>query len=177
MPNLMFSARQRGVVADVRGASVQDSSPFYDTYACTDAEHITVGALEPQFHTLLLSTLGLADDADFTGAQWLLGAWPRRRARLAVLFLTQPRTHWQTLLEPTDACFGAVLSPVEAGQHQHLRARGVYSERHGVLQAASAPRFDGAAHVPGEPGAHTQAVMEELAKTGANAVWRPRSAL
>ena len=177
MLNLMLSARRHGLVADVRGQSVHDSSPFYETYVCADGAHITVGALEPQFHALLLSTLGLTDDADFASPQWDKSAWPRRRARLAALFLSQPRAHWQTLLEPTDVCFGAVLSPVEAAQHPHLRARGVYTEQQGTLQAAPAPRFDGAAYVPGEscaPGAHTQAVLEQLATSGADAVWRAR---
>lgn len=169
MLNLMLSARQSGLVADARGHSVHDSAPFYDTYVCADGGHITVGALEPQFYALLLDTLGLKDAADFAGAQWDKAAWPARRARLATLFLSQPRAHWQALLEPTDACFGAVLSPVEAAEHPHMRARGVYTERGGVLQAMPAPRFDGEAYAPGDvcaPGAHTQA----------GAVWRPRSA-
>lgn len=72
-----------------------------------------------------------------------------RRARLAALFW-RSRVHWQALLEPTDACFGVVLSPVEAAQHPHMRARDVYSERQGVLQAAPAPQHDGAAYEPGE---------------------------
>jgi alpha-methylacyl-CoA racemase len=80
------------------------------------------------------------------------------------------------LLEPTDVCFGSVLSPLEAAQHPHLRARGVYGEQGGVLQAAPAPRFDGAAYAPGEicaSGAHTRAVLEGLNADGA---WRARSA-
>ncbi|PJI99687.1 alpha-methylacyl-CoA racemase [Acidovorax sp. 69] len=179
MLNLMLSARQNGVVADTRGQSVHDSAPFYDTYVCADGEHITIGALEPQFYSLLLDTLGLVAHPDFGGAQWDKAAWPVRRARLAALFLTQPRAHWQALLEPTDACFGAVLSPLEAAQHPHMRARGVYSEHQGVLQAAPAPRFDGAAYAPADaclPGAHTQAIMQGLEQAGAQAVWRQRRA-
>ncbi len=175
MLNLNLSARQRGVVADERGHSMYDSSPFYETYVCADGKYITLGAIEPQFYALLLATLGLADDPDFAGDQWDKAAWPRRRARLAALFLMQPRAHWQTLLEPTDACFGAVLSPVEAAQHPHMRARGVYTERAGVLQAMPAPRFDGSAYEPGTPcapGADTQQLLQTLASHGARAVWR-----
>jgi len=177
MLNLMLSARARGVVADERGASTYDSSPFYDTYVCADGGHITVGALEPQFYALLLRTLGLEGDADFAGPQWDRAAWPRRRARLAALFLAQPRAHWQALLEPTDVCFGAVLSPLEAAEHPHLRARGTYLEQGGTLQAMPAPRFDGAAYAPGPecaPGAHTRQVLEQLDQGGAAAVWRAR---
>lgn len=177
MLNLNLSAREKGLVADERGQSVHDSAPFYETYVCADGHCITIGALEPQFYALLLSTLGLEGDADFAGSQWDKAAWPRRHARLAALFLGQPRAHWQALLEPTDVCFGAVLSPKEAAQHPHMLARGVYAERQGVLQAAPAPRFDGVAYAPGDacsPGAHTQEVMERLAQSGARAVWRQR---
>ncbi len=177
MLNLNLSAREKGLVADERGQSLHDTSPFYETYVCADGGHITIGALEPQFYALLLDTLGLAADPDFSGPQWDKAAWPRRRARLAALFLGQPRAHWQALLEPTDVCFGAVLSPVEAAAHPHMRARGVYSERAGVLQAMPAPRFDGVAYEPGElaaPGAHTQSVMKSMAQAGG--AWRPRSA-
>ena len=86
------------------------------------------------------------------------------------------KTAWQALLEPTDACFGAVLSPPEAAEHPHMRARGVYVEQDGTLQAVPAPRFDGEAYAPGAPcapGAHTQLVREQLAAQGAKAVWRP----
>ncbi|HAU57733.1 MAG TPA: CoA transferase [Comamonadaceae bacterium] len=177
MLNLMLSARQSGLVGDARGQSIHDSAPFYDTYVCADGDHITVGALEPQFYALLLQTLGLADDPDFSGPQWDKAAWPLRRARLAALFLAQPRAHWQALLEPTDACFGVVLSPLEAARHPHLQARGVYSEHQGVLQAAPAPRFDGAAYPPADTcasGAHTQEVLQKLEQGGAAAAWRPR---
>jgi len=177
MLNLTLSARQRGVVADERGKSMYDSSPFYDTYVCADGHHITIGAIEPQFYALLLATLGLQADPGFASPQWDQAAWPARRARLAALFLSQPRAHWQALLEPTDVCFGAVLSPVEAAQHPHMQARGVYTEHQGALQTAPAPRFGGAAYAPGElcaPGAHTRQVLERLAQSGAAAVWRPR---
>jgi len=173
MLNLALSARERGMVADVRGESMYDSAPFYETYVCADGHHITIGAIEPQFHALLLEVLGLADDRDFATQQYDRAAWPRRRARLQRIFLQHPREHWQSLLEPTDVCFGAVLSPLEASQHPHMKARGVYNEQGGVLQAAPAPRFDGKPYETPrtcEPGAHTQEVLAALGQ-GASA-WR-----
>lgn len=175
MLNLALSARQRGVVADERGKSMYDSAPFYDTYVCADGHHITIGSIEPQFYALLLQTLGLTEDADFASPQFDQTAWPKRRARLQAIFLTQPRAHWQALFEPTDVCFGAVLSPLEASQHPHMQARGVYNEQGGMLQAAPAPRFDGKAYGTPEAcvaGAHTQQVLAEVAKGDASAVWR-----
>lgn len=177
MLNLALSARQRGVVADVRGQSIHDSSPFYETYVCADGEHITIGSIEPQFYALLLQTLGLADDPDFAApqSQWDKALWPRRRARLQALFITEPRAHWQRLLEDSDVCFGMVLSPLEAAAHPHMQARGVYHEQGGVLQAAPAPRFDGQAYdTPAmcAAGAHTEAVLAQVSAGDGSAAWR-----
>ena len=177
MLNLALSARQRGVVADVRGQSIHDSSPFYETYVCADGEHITIGSIEPQFYALLLQTLGLADDPDFAApqSQWDKALWPRRRARLQALFITEPRAHWQQVFEGSDVCFGAVLSPLEAAAHPHMQARGVYHAQGGVLQAAPAPRFDGQAYdTPAmcAAGAHTEAVLAQVNAGDASAAWR-----
>ena len=175
MLNLALSARQKGVVTDTRGTSIHDSAPFYETYVCADGAHITIGSIEPQFYALLLHTLGLEDDADFATPQWDKAAWPRRRARLQAIFITQPRSHWQQVFEGTDVCFGAVLSPLEASQHPHMQSRGVYGEQDGVLQAAPAPRFDGAAYGTNAmcaAGAHTEAVLAAVQAGDARGVWR-----
>lgn len=111
-------------------------SPFYDAYRCADGGWITLGALEPQFHALLLKTLGI-DDVD-PAAQYDTAAWPALKARFAALFASQPRAHWQALLEGSDACFAPVLSIAEAREHPHMRARGVFGED-GF--ARPAPRF------------------------------------
>lgn len=181
MLNLMLSARQSGLVSDARGQSIHDSAPFYDTYVCADGHHITVGAIEPQFYALLLEVLGLENDPDFSSPQWDKASWPARRSRLAALFLSQHRAYWQELLEPTDACFGAVLSPLEASRHPHMQARGVYTEVRGELQAAPAPRFDDQPYKPGVmclAGEHTQDIMNMLNQAGkSSAVWRQRALL
>lgn len=123
----------------------------------------------------MLETLGLAADADFATPQWDKAAWPKRRARLQALFITQPRAHWQQLFEGTDVCFGAVMSPLEASQHPHMQARGVYNEQGGVLQAAPAPRFGGEAYAAGDicaAGAHTDAVLAAVAAGAPEQAWR-----
>jgi len=89
---------------------------------------------------LLFSKLGLGDDADFKNP-YDSRRWGALRERLAALFATQPREHWVKLLEGSDACFAPVLTPLEAMNHPHMAARGIYSQADGVLQAAPAPRF------------------------------------
>ena len=36
---------------------------FYDTYECADGKWIAVGAIEPQFHQVLVEKLGLSEEA------------------------------------------------------------------------------------------------------------------
>jgi alpha-methylacyl-CoA racemase len=166
--NLLLHARHAGMVNDTRGRSIHDSSPFYETYVCADGQHITIGAIEPQFYALLLQNLGLHDDPDFQAMQWDHAAWPKMRARLAAVFLGRTRAQWQEQMEGTDICFGAVLSPAEAARHPHNIARRVYLEQEGVLQTAPAPRFDGRAYAPGAMaygGEHTAALLASLSAT------------
>ncbi len=116
----------------------------------------------------------LTNDPDFQSPQWDRAAWPRRRARLAMLFLGKTRVQWQSKMEGSDICFGPVLRPSEAAQHPHNVARGIYLESGGVLQAAPAPRFGAAAYAPGAMaanGEHTQAVMDLLASGATKSVW------
>ena len=173
--NLLLSAHAAGQQPFERGRGLLDGPHWYGAYACADGGFVTVGALEPQFNALLFAKLGLGDDPDFRNA-YDARRWPVLRERLAALFATQPRAHWVALLEGTDACFAPVLAPDEALSHPHLAARGVYSRRDGVLQAAAAPRFsvtasssDGAVPARGEHGA---AVLREagLSEAGIGAL-------
>jgi alpha-methylacyl-CoA racemase len=141
-----IAASLGGIALAARAVGMLDApspfhdSPFYDVFACADGQYVTVGALEPQFYTVLLDKLGLAD-VD-SKAQYDRAAWPALKARLRALFLTRPSAHWRALLEGSDACFAPVLSLVEAAAHPHMKARGVYKNgADGALEAAMAPRF------------------------------------
>ena len=130
-----------GMWRDEREANVIDGGAhFYGTYETADGKWVAVGALEPQFYTVLLEKLGLDGDPDFA-----FGAdrrdWPRLRKRLAEVFRTRSRGEWCALLDDTDACFAPVLSPREAPRHPHNLARGTFIEVDGLIQPAPAPRF------------------------------------
>ena len=115
-------------------------SPFYDVYRCADGGCITLGALEPQFYALLMDKLGLADVP--LGKQYDSRAWPALKERLTTLFGSQPRAHWEALLEGTDVCFAPVLGVEEAAHHPHNLARGTYHRSEtGAMEIAAAPRF------------------------------------
>jgi alpha-methylacyl-CoA racemase len=140
MMNLLLSAHAAKQQPLERGCGLLDGPHWYGSYLCADGNYISIGALEPQFNTLLFHKLGLGDDADFKQA-YDPRTWGRLRQRLMTKFTTQPRQHWINLLEGSDACFAPVLNPAESMEHPHMISRAIYSRQDGVLQAAPAPRF------------------------------------
>jgi alpha-methylacyl-CoA racemase len=96
--------------------------------------------------------------------------WPHLRSRLAAVIKTKTRDEWASLAEGTDACLSPVLTPWEAADHPHNKARGTFVDVGGVTQPAPAPRFDRTpADVPApphEPGADTTEVLAELGLSG-----------
>ena len=119
---------------------VDGGAYFYSTYECADGRWIALGAIEPQFHKLLLEKLGLTDAPEFQNPMNSEN-WGVAKSRLAAVFITHDQTHWRELLENTDACFAPVLTMSEAPQHPHNVARETFIEIEGTLQAAPAPRF------------------------------------
>jgi alpha-methylacyl-CoA racemase len=68
-------------------------------------------------------------------------AWPQMKERFAALFATRTRAEWESVFEGSDACVAPVLSPSEAPNHPHMKARGTFTEVAGVVQPAPSPRF------------------------------------
>ena len=137
-----------GIAQWIRGSGQLDGpdpspfhdSPFYDVYRCADGGCITLGALEPQFYALLVNQLGW-DDIPLA-QQYDTRTWPALKTRLTTLFASEPRAHWEALLEGTDVCFAPVLSTPEAAEHPHNVARGTYVRTaSGALDVSPAPRF------------------------------------
>ena len=60
---------------------------------------------------------------------------------LDAAFKERTQAEWAELFDGTDACVAPVLPLTEAAEHPHLKARGTYVDRDGVLQPAPAPRF------------------------------------
>jgi alpha-methylacyl-CoA racemase len=142
---------------------VDGGAYFYSTYECADGRWIALGAIEPQFHKLLLEKLGLTDAPEFQNPMNSEN-WGAAKSRLAAVFITHDQTHWRELLENTDACFAPVLTMSEAPQHPHNVARGTFIEIEGALQAAPAPRFSvtpsNTPTAPPLPGEHNDEVLQ-----------------
>jgi alpha-methylacyl-CoA racemase len=126
--------------SDVRGENALDgAAPWYQVYATSDGQYITVANVERKFHDELLRLMGL--DEERLPSQQDRANWPLLRARFAAVFRSKTREEWCALLEHGETCFAPVLSIPEAMEHPHNRARQVFVSVEGVVQPAPAPRF------------------------------------
>ena len=155
-----YGARASGYWGE-RGTNHLDTgAPFYEVYETADHKFVAVGTVEPKFYAELMQRLGLDVDLD---TQYDKTRWPDEKKRMAEVFRTKTRDEWCTLLEGTDACFAPVLTPLEAPDHPHNRARRTFLELAGVPQPAPAPRFSRSAPATPaaamHPGADTETVL------------------
>jgi acetyl-CoA hydrolase len=169
MMNLLFELTAGGMMsAEERGKGFLDGPHWYRTYECSDGKYISVGCLEPKFYAIFLNLMGLDNDPAYA-KQFDATTWPDLIQRLTDVFLTKPLASWCEVLEGTDACVAPVLSPKEALEHPHMKARDNLDTSHGYIQAKGAPQFKSFTRPtppsPPKPGEHTDAVLDELNKT------------
>ncbi len=137
---MTYTLRSAGIWQDERGTNLLDTGAhFYEVYECADGGHFGVGAIEPQFYAELMRLLGLGDEDLST--QMDKSTWPAMKERFAAVFATRTRAEWEEVFAGTDACAAPVLTPGEAPDHPHNRARGTFTEVAGVVQPAPSPRF------------------------------------
>lgn len=137
---MIHGFRAAGAWQDRREANLLDGGAyFYGLYECSDGGFVAVGAIEPQFHAALLAGLGL-DPAGFDQADQ--ASWPAARARLAAVFASRPRAHWEAVFAGTDACVSPVLDWAEAPAHPQNAERHAFTTIRGMTHPAPAPRFD-----------------------------------
>ena len=150
--------------SDRRGTNLLDGgSHFYNTYETKDGKHVCVGAIEPQFHALLVEKSNV--DPDRFRRQMDAQGWEGMKEELAAVFKTKTRDEWCEIMEGTDVCFAPVLSIFEAPEHPHNRERGTFVDIDGTVQPAPAPRFSrtGAniSHGARIPGEDSRAVLRD----------------
>jgi alpha-methylacyl-CoA racemase len=164
--SVFYSMAANGMHTQDIGTNFFDGgSPVYNVYETSDANFITVAAIEPHFWAVLLDKLGLepasVPDRDDPAE------WDALKARLAEVFLTRTRREWQDLLEGTDACFSPVYRLHEAHEHPHNTARNLFRETpDGGRELTPSPRFS---RTPGEPrpsyaqpGSNTDEVLSQI---------------
>lgn len=139
LSSMIHGFRAEGAWRSAREANLLDGGAyFYGTYRCADGKFVAVGAIEPQFHSALLEGLGLDPEAFDQSDQ---SRWPACRDRIARVFASQSRAHWETHFAGSDACVTPVLEWDEAVDHPHNQARDAFFEAGGVTQPAPAPKF------------------------------------
>ena len=158
----MYEMQAQGMLKGGRGSTLLDgAAPFYGTYETADGKYVAVGAIEPQFYAEFMAEMGI----DITGMPSNRDTrnWPELKTRLAEIFKTRTRDEWCARMAKRSTCFTPVLSPLEAPQDPHNRARAAFVERNGITQPAPAPRFSRtpskAGEIPVALGAHTDAVL------------------
>lgn len=163
MASMLFGFKASGAWSNERHNNLLDGAAhFYDTYECSDGKFMAVGAIEPQFYSLMLEVLGLADDEDFQ-KQNDTKQWGKLKARMTEIFLTKPRDEWAASFEGLDACVSPILDWDEAIAHPHNKARETFTEIAGVIQPAPVPKFSRSKpKIPTPPAAkdaHTEEIL------------------
>jgi alpha-methylacyl-CoA racemase len=160
----LHGLRAAGMWPGKRGENMLDGgAPFYDTYETADGKYIAVGALEMRFWADLVKVLGL--DPERLPVHLDQSEWPRLREILSEAIGKHTQAELVARAEGTDACLTPVLSPWEAAEHPHNKARGTFVEIGGLVQPAPAPRFDrtpaDTPEGPHETGSDTDEVLGE----------------
>jgi len=128
-----------GGYQEERAANLLDGGvPFYDIYETSDGQHLSVGALEPQFFDALVTTLGVKDTCPGQGEPH---RYDEMRQVFTDTFATRTQAEWVELFEGTDACVAGIIALTEAVEHPHMKAREVFVEHEGLVQPSPAPRF------------------------------------
>lgn len=154
-----------GLWSGGRGENLLDGgSPCYDTYRAADGRYVAIGALEERFWVALVKVLDL--DTETLPGRADPANWPRLREVIAAAVATRTRDEWARLAQGADACLTPVLSPWEAADHPHNRARHTFVDVGGTVQPAPAPKFGrtppGVPTPPAKPGADTAEVLAEI---------------
>ncbi|PWN19017.1 putative alpha-methylacyl-CoA racemase [Microstroma glucosiphilum] len=103
-----------------RGTGMLDGgAPWYGVYRCKDGGWMSVGAIEPQFYSALLSILkeSLSSSSlshPSPADQHKKDGWPALTQYLTDAFLSKSRSEWENIFVNTDACCVPVLTRDEA---------------------------------------------------------------
>jgi len=95
----------------------------YGVYGCSDAQWLTVAAIEPRFWANLCNAVGLEKWVEHQTDDEVQGAI---RADLEKVFRTRPRDEWVAELGPADTCVAPVLAVPEVVNDPQYAARGAF---------------------------------------------------
>lgn len=161
-----------------RGENLLDGgAPFYRVYATKkvegrEEEFVAVGALEPQFYTLLLKGLGLSDDEIIPQELLKKGvtrmdrkSWPHVAMAFEERFRAKTRKEWEEIFDGTDACVTPVLELEELEEEGYEQKLAVGLDRTpGHSFGGDEGGWSAGGLVPGTGGNETVAAWEEASR-------------
>jgi alpha-methylacyl-CoA racemase len=140
LTTMLHEIRGLSLWNDERGTNSMDTgSHYYNVYETSDAEFVSVGAMEPRFYQSFMKGLGYSDGS--IPPQDDQAQWEALKQRVAEIFRTRTRDEWLHIFDGTDACVTPVLTLGEAPAHPHNRARAAFVDIGGVVEPAPAPHF------------------------------------
>jgi alpha-methylacyl-CoA racemase len=140
MMSMFWGMRDLGAWSDRAGTNVLDSGAhYYNVYETSDARHIAVGAIEPQFYAELIRGLGFA--ADELPPQNDKSQWPAMKEKFARRVREKSFDDWLAIFDGTDACVAPVRRFEDALTDPHNVARNAFVRVDGIVQPAPVPRF------------------------------------
>lgn len=135
----------------------------YNTYETKDAKFVALGALEPKFWSTFCAAVNLPCEMS------ALMPGPHQielKESVRSLFKTKTRDEWVAFSQQHDCCLEPVLTPSEATEDAHLRARGAFfslASTFGSILQFSTPvsNAPGEAASPPKQGEHTDRIFAE----------------
>lgn len=107
------------------GREMLNGGLFYDYYQTADGRYLSVGSLEPNFASGLLTQLGLQHQLNRI-ADARPEAQAELRAAIADKIAAQPLSHWLDIFAELDVCVEPVLNFSEVHEHPHFQAREMF---------------------------------------------------
>ena len=99
---------------------IDGSLGCYNVYACADAKHIALAALEPKFWIAFCNKLGKNE--------WIDKGFSKEiTAELTKLFATKERDEWVSFFTNVDCCISPVLEATELFAHPYFKERNAFS--------------------------------------------------
>ena len=162
MMHLVYGFHVQKTWREERGTNILDSGAhFYEVYETSDGKYMSVGAIEPQFYSVLMETIGLVGDD--VPHQYDRAQWPAMKERMKAIFAAKTRDEWTEIFKDLDACVWPLLTTWEAPSHPYLTEREVFVEIEGMVQPGPAPRFSRTkseiSKPPSIPGADTESAL------------------
>jgi len=165
-----------GGLAPIAGKTLlTGGAACYQIYQTADDHALAVGALELKFWQAFCEAVGLHA---LKSRHWELGEAPGSTAASNTVELVteriaqHTRAHWLAVFDTVDACVTPILTPAEALQHPHHRARKLVHRERGVTEvgplAAMTPSLAWKPRAAPAAGANTEVLLTELGYTTDN---------